>query len=355
MAAVAVDWRWGAIAARDARADGRFVFAVKTTGIYCRPSCPARRPKSENVLFFERVRDAEQAGFRPCKRCRPWQEAQADDRVAVVEAACRFLECQLGDDRPGVPLAVLARRAGFSASHFHRIFKSVTGLTPKAYALAVRERRLRRLLHSSMEKSVTTAILDAGYGSPAVFYDRSVKLLGMTPMMYRERAPGKVITYGIESCWLGLVLVARAERGICAVLLGDTEEALIGELCDRFSAAEISETDSDGRAMIHQVVSAIERQEHEAKLPFDVQGTIFEHKVWAALRAIPRGETRSYSEIAAAIGAETATRAVARACAANPVAVLTPCHRAVRKDGSLSGYRWGVSRKAALLEREKKR
>jgi AraC family transcriptional regulator of adaptative response/methylated-DNA-[protein]-cysteine methyltransferase len=343
---VAADPRWAAVRARDPNADGRFVYAVKTTGVYCRPSCPARTARPENVTFHASAAQAERAGFRPCKRCRPDAAAPAQRNAAVVAALCRFIE-----RAPAPPtLAQLAQRAGVSPFHLHRVFKEITGLTPKAYAAACRGARVRAAL--SARRSVTGALYDAGYGSNGRFYAEANALLGMTPTSYRAGGAGARIRFAVGQCSLGAILVAATERGVCAISLGDDPERLVRELQDRFPRATLIGDDPGFSVWVAQVVGFVEAPRLGLDLPLDIRGTAFQMRVWQALRAIPPGATASYAQIARRIGLPRAARAVAQACAANPLAVAIPCHRVVRADGALSGYRWGIDRKRALLARE---
>jgi AraC family transcriptional regulator of adaptative response/methylated-DNA-[protein]-cysteine methyltransferase len=345
-AATSSDPRWAAVVARDATADGRFVYSVKTTGVYCRPSCGARRALPEHVAFHATAADAEHAGFRPCKRCMPQQEPPARQRALRVAALCRLIE----QSETAPTLALLARHAGLSASHLQREFKAVTGLTPKAYAVAQRARRVRAgLLRGG---PVTDAIYGAGYNSSGRFYDNAKQVLGMTPTRYRRGGEDTAIRFAIGDCSLGAILVAASERGVCAILMGDDPEALARDLQDRFARAELIGGDAVFEQWVAKVVGLVEVPRLGLDLPLDVRGTAFQQRVWQALREIPPGATASYSEIARRIAAPKAVRAVAGACAANTLAVAIPCHRVVRTDGSLSGYRWGVERKRALLERE---
>jgi len=347
-AATVSDPRWAAVRARDASADGRFFYSVKTTGVYCRPSCGARAPRPENVAFHDSAQAAERAGFRPCRRCRPDQPALAQQHAQAVAALCRFIE-----QAEGTPtLDALAQRAGMSPYHLHRVFKQVTGLTPRAYAAAHRARRLREGL-AREGASVTEAIYDAGYNASSRFYEESGGMLGMTPSAWRAGGADTDIRFAIGQCSLGAILVACSARGVCAITLGDDPELLARELQDRFAQARLIGGDAQFEALVARVVGLVEAPGRGADLPLDVRGTAFQQRVWQALRDIPAGRTASYSEIAERIGAPTAVRAVAQACAANPVAVAIPCHRVVRRDGDLSGYRWGVARKRALLQREK--
>jgi len=338
--------RWQAVRKKDRDADGLFFFAVRTTGIYCRPSCPARSPRRENVVFFDTVTAAEKAGFRACKRCHPKGASQDVRRVELVERACR--EIQESDTLPG--LAVLAKATDLSPHHFHRIFKEVTGLTPKGYASALRADRMRSLLPQS--KTVTDAIYEAGFQSSGRFYEVSERVLGMKPEEYRCGGPGKVIHFEVASCSLGYYLAAASEKGLCAILMGDDPQDLIEDLKERFSSAELKKGDKVFRKLLRQVAALIDEPSTECRLPLDIRGTVFQCRVWEALRQIPAGTTVTYSAIAQSIGAPKAIRAVAGACAANALAVAIPCHRVKRRDGSFSGYRWGVERKRALLKKE---
>ncbi|MEK7323603.1 MAG: bifunctional DNA-binding transcriptional regulator/O6-methylguanine-DNA methyltransferase Ada [Pseudomonadota bacterium] len=345
-AATANDPRWAAVLARDAKADGGFFYSVKTTGVYCRPSCAARTAKPENVSFHTTAADAERAGFRPCKRCKPDQLTLAARRAAQVADLCRFIE--QAERTP--TLAELAQHARLSAYHLHRVFKAVTGLTPNAYAAAQRAQRVRRELGRG--GTVTDAIYDAGYNSSGRFYEEADRVLGMTPSQYRAGGVDTDIHFAIGACTLGAILVARSERGVCAILLGDDPAALAHELEDRFPQARLLGGDAGFEQLIAHVVGFVEAPRLGLDLPLDMRGTAFQRRVWQALRAIPVGQTVSYGELANKIGAPTSARAVARACAANALAIAIPCHRVVRADGGLSGYRWGVERKRALLERE---
>jgi AraC family transcriptional regulator, regulatory protein of adaptative response / methylated-DNA-[protein]-cysteine methyltransferase len=340
------DPRWAAVEARDPAADGRFFYAVKTTGVYCRPSCPSRPARPENISFFDSAAAAEQAGFRPCQRCRPDQPPLAEQHAALVAGLCRFIEN--ADTPPS--LAELARQAGLSRYHLHRIFKAVTGLTPRDYAVAQRAKRLRAGL--ARGAGVTDAILDAGYNSPGRFYEQAHLLLGMTPNRYRAGGTATEIRFAVGQCSLGAILVAASPRGICAISLGDDPEALVRDVQDRFPQATLIGDDPAFEDWIARVVGFVEAPKLGLDLPLDLRGTVFQQRVWQALQQIPTGETVSYTELARRIGAPAAFRAVASACAANVLAVAIPCHRVVRQDGSLSGYRWGVARKKALIERE---
>jgi AraC family transcriptional regulator of adaptative response/methylated-DNA-[protein]-cysteine methyltransferase len=346
VAATMNDPRWAAIVARDPDADGKFFYSVKTTGVYCRPSCAARVPRPENVAFHVTTTDAERAGFRPCKRCKPDQASLMDQRAAKIAELCRFIE---GAESPPT-LEKLARHAGMSVYHLHRIFKDVTGLSPKDYAAAHRAKRVRRELDRS--ETVTEAIYDAGYSSNGRFYGESNEVLGMTPTTYRAGAPNTEIRFAIGECSLGSILVAQSDRGVCAILLGDEPDRLAHDLQDRFPQAKLIGGDAEFEQLVATVVGFVEAPGRGLSLPLDVRGTAFQQRVWKALRDIPAGHTASYAEIAGRIGAPKSVRAVAQACGANALAVAIPCHRVVRRDGSLSGYRWGVERKRSLLARE---
>ncbi|HEY4547948.1 MAG TPA: bifunctional DNA-binding transcriptional regulator/O6-methylguanine-DNA methyltransferase Ada [Pedomonas sp.] len=343
------DARWDAVMRRDAQADGRFFTCVKTTGIYCRPSCGAKKPKRENVFFVETRAEAEAAGFRACKRCRPEEAMRPDARGEMIARACRMIET--AEEPP--TLEALAEAVGLSPFHFHRLFRQATGLTPKGYADAARARRLRESLPAS--QSVTGALYDAGFGSSSRFYAKAEGMLGMEPQRYRKGGAGEVIRHAIVPCSLGLLSVAATQRGICSMMLDDAPEPLEAELRQRFPQADIVAGDADFAALVEQAVRLVESPRSNIALPLDVRGTALQQKVWQALREIPPGETLSYTQLAAKVGAPRAVRAVASACAKNTVAVAIPCHRAVRGTGALAGYRWGLERKQALLTRERKK
>jgi len=340
------DPRWEAVVQRDPRADGTFYYGVKTTGVYCRPTCPSRRPLRANVDFFATPDSAEQAGFRPCRRCNPTEAALTERHAAKVAAACRLIE----QSEQAPDLNTLANNAGMSPYHFHRIFKSIAGVTPKAYATAHRTRRVRSEL--ARADSVTNAIYDSGYNSNARFYEDAGDVLGMKPRTYRAGGASTDIRFAVGECTLGSILVAKSDRGVCAILLGDDPEVLARELQDQFPRANLIGGDKEFEQLVAKVVGFVEAPGIGLDLPLDVRGTAFQQRVWQALRKIPAGKTASYSEIASRIGAPGAARAVAQACASNRLAVAIPCHRVVRNDGALSGYRWGVERKRELLERE---
>jgi len=341
------DARWAALLSRNPEAAADFYYGVRTTGVYCRPTCPSRRPRRDNVEFFATRDAAEQAGFRPCKRCTPEQAAPAERHAALVAEACRLIEAS--EQAPD--LKTLARKIGLSAYHFHRVFKAVTGLTPKAYAIAHRARRVRNELGRS--KTVTDAIYDSGYNSNGRFYESSADMLGMTPGAWRAGGVETNIRFAVGECSLGSILVAKSERGVCAILLGDDPEALARDLQDQFPNANLAGGDAQFEQLVAKVVGLVEAPGVGLDLPLDVRGTAFQQRVWQALKGIPVGVTASYAEIAKRIGSPGAARAVAQACASNRLAVAIPCHRVVRNDGAISGYRWGVERKRELLEREK--
>lgn len=340
------DSRWASVIARDPKADGKFYYSVRTTGVYCRPSCAARLARPENVRFFATCRDAEQAGFRPCKRCTPNQISPDEKNAAKILEVCRLIE--QAEEVPG--LQQLATYTGLSPYHFHRLFKATTGLTPKGYAAAHRAERLRRKLVRS--NTVTEAIYDSGYNSNGRFYETANEMLGMTPTSYRAGGENTDIRFAVGECSFGSILVARSARGVCAIFLGDDPDQLARELQIRFPRANLIGGDPKFEQLVSQVVGFVEVPRSGLNLPLDVRGTAFQQRVWKALRNIPAGSTASYAEIAKRIGSPKSARAVARACGANVLAVAIPCHRVVRQDGALSGYRWGVERKRALLNRE---
>ncbi len=342
MTAIIDTSRWQAVLDRDPAAS--FVYAVVTTGVYCRPDCPSRRAKRENVRFFDSNGEAEAAGFRACLRCRP---TEADRTAELVEKACRIIEA--AEETPD--LASLAAGAGLSTYHFHRVFKARTGLTPRGYARALRDRRVRAALGEA--GTVTEALYDAGFGSSGRFYAGSNASLGMTPTRFRAGGAGEIIRYAIGRSSLGGVLVAATDKGICAIMLGDDPDILIGELRGQFSKARLVAGDPEFDNWVLQVVAFVDDPHLGLDLPLDIRGTAFQRLVWQALRAIPMGETRTYTDIAEALGMPNAVRAVAGACASNAVAVAIPCHRVHRIGGALAGYRWGIERKRALLDKEK--
>jgi AraC family transcriptional regulator of adaptative response/methylated-DNA-[protein]-cysteine methyltransferase len=339
--------RWDAVRRRDPAADGAFYYAVRTTGVYCRPSCGARLPKRENVAFYATCAEAERAGFRPCRRCRPDEPSLHERRARAVREACRRIEA--AEEVPS--LDTLARSAGMSAYHFHRVFKATCGVTPKRYAEACRARRLRGEL--AQRDTVTEAIYGAGFNSNGRFYAASSELLGMTASQFRAGGKGAEIRFALGECWLGSILVAATRRGVCAIEFGDDPEKVVRNFQDRFPHAKLIGGDKEFEARVARIIGFVERPARGFDLPLDIRGTAFQQRVWDAISAIPAGSTATYSDLARKIGAPKSVRAVASACASNAIAVVIPCHRVVRTDGSLSGYRWGVERKRALLEREK--
>ncbi|CFB62174.1 bifunctional DNA-binding transcriptional regulator/O6-methylguanine-DNA methyltransferase Ada [Pandoraea apista] len=339
--------KWAAVVARDKHADGEFFYSVRTTGVYCRPSCGARRARRENVAFHTDMAAAERAGFRPCKRCKPDQGALDTRHAALVTAACRRIETAEEPPR----LEALAADAGLSPHYFHRLFRSVTGVTPRAYANARRAERVRDALPAA--ESVTSAFYDAGFNSNGRFYASADALLGMKPAAFRAGGKAESIRFAVAQCALGALLVAATSRGLCDISLGDDPEALVRDLQDRFPKAELVGADGEFERWVAQVVGFVESPRIGLSLPLDVRGTAFQQRVWQALREVPAGETASYAQIAERIGSPRAVRAVAQACASNKLAVAIPCHRIVHRDGTLSGYRWGVERKRALLANER--
>ena len=339
--------RFEAVRRRDKAFDGAFWYSVRTTGVYCRPNCAARPARPENVAFHMSCEAAEAAGFRPCKRCRPTGLSKDAEHAAAVARACALIE--QAEEMPS--LDDLAKAAKLSPFHFHRVFKTITGVTPKAYAGARRAKRMTETLASA--PSVTSAIYDAGYNASSRFYEDASARLGMTPGDWRRGGLGARIRFAIGESSLGSILVAATGKGICAILMGDDPEALLHDLEDRFPNAELEGGDAEFKRLVADVVGLVEAPERGLDLPLDIRGTAFQQRVWAALRAIPAGSTMNYTEVANAIGMPSAARAVAAACAANRLAVAIPCHRVVRSDGSLSGYRWGVERKRMLLTRER--
>jgi AraC family transcriptional regulator, regulatory protein of adaptative response / methylated-DNA-[protein]-cysteine methyltransferase len=340
--------RWQALLHRDQRADGAFLYAVRSTAVYCRPTCSSRLPNRENVVFFTSSSAAEEAGFRPCKRCSPREASAREHHVKAMIQACKLID--QSEEHPR--LQNLAAAVGMSSSNFHRLFKEIVGVTPKQYAATVRMDRLRSGLTEGL--SITQSIYDAGFSSVSRFYEGSRNMLGMTPSTYKNGAAGLRIHVAVADSFLGWVLVAATDRGICSIDFGDTPQSLLERLRRRFPKAELRQDDSGFGAWVSRVAAFLEAPAHGLDLPLDIQGTAFQQRVWRALQKIPPGSTKSYAEIAAQIGKPTAARAVARACASNRIAVVIPCHRAVRSDGGLGGYRWGMERKRRLLEREAK-
>lgn len=345
----ALDPRWRPLSTRDARADGEFVYGVTSTGVYCRPSCPSRRPRADRVRFFDTTADARVAGFRPCKRCRPDLAGAAPAGIDAVRRVTAYLAAHA--DQP-TTLARLSRVAAMSPHHLQRRFKAIVGLSPREYQAAVRADRLRTHLRDG--RDVTTAIYEAGYGSPSRVYESSPTGRGMSPSAYRRGGAGMLIGYAVVNIPLGRMLVAATEQGVCAVKLGDSAATLERDLRREYPSADIQPRRQPHPEWVDAIVKHI-NGEPLPDLPIDVQATAFQWKVWRALQRIPYGETRAYGDIAKAIGKPTASRAVARACATNPVCLVVPCHRVVQSDGALGGYRWGVERKKRLLAEERRR
>lgn len=343
---VSDDARWRAIVKKEEKADGHFLYSVKTTGVYCRPSCPSRRPNRENVTFHKSPEEAEKAGFRACKRCDPKNPGLAEQHAEVVATACRMIKG--ADEFPN--LDELAGAVKMSPGYFHRLFKAATGLTPKAYANAHRADRVRKAL--PRRETVTEAIYEAGYNSNGRFYADSSKMLGMKPKEYRDGGVGNAIRFAIGECSLGSILVASSDKGVCAILMGNDPDVLVRDLQDRFPKANLVGADSEYEKLVAKVVGFIEAPKIGLDLPLDVRGTAFQRRVWKELQRIPAGKTVSYSQVADRIGFPKSARAVAQACGANALAVAIPCHRVLRTDGNISGYAWGVDRKRALLLRE---
>jgi AraC family transcriptional regulator of adaptative response/methylated-DNA-[protein]-cysteine methyltransferase len=340
--------QWQAVLTRDARFDGQFVFAVSSTHVYCRPSCGSRRPRRERVSFFQLPEAAEQAGFRACRRCHPRNARVVDPQIQMARQVCRIIEENEGEP---VTLSALSEQLGVSSFHLQRTFKSIMGITPRRYAEAYRLNRFKRGVRKG--EAITSAIYDAGYGSSSRLYERASSQLGMTPATYGKGGRGAVISYAIVETPLGRLLVAATNKGVCSVMLGDTDAALKADLLNEFPAAEIYHHEELLRSSVNAIVDHLKSKSPHIDLPLDIQATAFQRQVWEQLRAIPYGQTYSYSEVAKAIGQERAVRAVARACATNPVALVIPCHRVVREDKSLGGYRWGLERKKKLLEAER--
>jgi AraC family transcriptional regulator of adaptative response/methylated-DNA-[protein]-cysteine methyltransferase len=338
--------RWERVVARDRTADGEFWYSVATTGVYCRPSCPSRRPNPNNAVLHDTLGATKATGFRACKRCNPDGAPPDSENAVLIEKACRLIE--QSDD--SLPLAKLAEAVDLSPGYFHRLFKAKMGITPKNYAAARRASRVREQLLNG--NSVTESIYDAGFNSSGRFYEKSTGMLGMTPTRYREGGANEEIHFAIGQCSLGAILVASSAKGVAAILIGDEPDKLARDLQDRFPKARLLGADPDYEGLVARVVGLVEAPGLGLDLPLDIRGTAFQQRVWQALRRIPAGKTASYSEIAAGIGSPKAVRAVAAACAANKIAVAIPCHRVVRKDGSPSGYAWGVERKRRLLEVE---
>lgn len=341
--------RWQAVLTRNSSFDGRFVFAVRSTGIYCRPSCPARRPRREQVLFFTLPQEAEQRGFRACLRCRPLESVRDDLHRGMVEKVCQYIQNRLDEEGP-ITLGSMSAHVSVSPYHLQRTFKRIMGITPWQYVEARRLDRLKKGLKA--EDNVTRAMYDAGYSSSSRLYERANGQLGMTPASYRRGGHEMCISYTIVDCLLGKLLVAGTERGVCKVSLGDSEAELEEELRREYPAAEVSCAGEALGQWLDAILSHLQGHEPHLDLPLDVQATAFQWRVWRELQAIPYGKTHSYNRVAQAIGQPKAARAVARACASNPVALVVPCHRVVRENGELGGYRWGAERKQKLLAQE---
>lgn len=339
--------RWQAVKDRDPHAVGSFLYAVKTTGIFCVPGCASRRPRRENVLFYDTTVEAKADGFRPCKRCRPDDPAHADIRSDRMVAACRAIE--QADESPA--LADLAAEAGLSPSHFQRLFTEHVGVSPKIYAQAVRDAKVRAALEAGAP--VTRAIFDAGYGSASRFYERAKSRLGMDAATYRKGGQGMDIRYAYAESHLGPILAGFTENGVCSIEFGDDRDSLVRSLRDRFPQAALRDGGPHLHEQVAEIVDFLKTPKNGLSLPLDIQGTAFQQRVWKALQAIPAGQTRTYSQVAESLGMPDAVRAVASACASNRIAVAVPCHRVIRKDGQLAGYHWGLDRKKALLDSEK--
>lgn len=339
---------WNAIQERDVAFDGMFWYGVPTTGIYCRPSCPSRLPKRENIVFFTLPETARRAGLRPCLRCRPDDAAFCDPQAALVQNICRLIDESV-EEAPD--LARLSEKVKVSLFHLQRVFKKLMGITPRQYGAA----RRAELFKTGAKKgqSVVEAMYDAGYGSSSRLYEKASARLGMTPATYGKGGKGMTVAYTIVESRLGWLLVAATSRGICSVALGDGQEKLVEGLLHEFPRAEIARDDDHLRTLVNMVLECLAGKHPHPDLPLDIRGTAFQMRVWEELRRIPRGQSVSYSELAGRIGKPAAARAVARACAMNPVAIITPCHRVIRENGELGGYRWGIERKRALLEKEK--
>jgi AraC family transcriptional regulator of adaptative response/methylated-DNA-[protein]-cysteine methyltransferase len=338
------DQRWQAVQKRDINADGQFVFAVRSTGIYCRPSCPARRPARHQVTFFPTCDAAEQNGFRACRRCHP-REASA--HTALVKRVCQLIETNLEEP---LSLTALGEKVSMSPFHLQRIFKRSLGVSPREYADACRFRRFKHQLKQG--PSATAAVYAAGYGSSSRAYERTASRLGMTPTRYRQGGKQTRIHHLTAKCALGQMLVAATEKGICFVSLGDNVGTLKRSLREEFPAADLQRSGPKLKAWARSILRHLKNRQRRLDLPLDIRATAFQSRVWTAIRSIPYGQTRSYKQIAKAIGKPAAIRAVARACATNPVSVIVPCHRVVREDGKLAGYRWGLKRKRELLAKE---
>jgi AraC family transcriptional regulator of adaptative response/methylated-DNA-[protein]-cysteine methyltransferase len=342
------DAKWDAVLARDGRCDGQFVFAVSSTGIYCRPSCPARRPKRENVSFFQLPEAAEHANFRACRRCNPNSDSAEDSQMKMTREVCRIIKTNEGEP---VTLAALSEKTGVSSFHLQRTFKSIMGISPKDYAETCRVNKFKQDVRRG--EAITNAMYDAGFGSSSRLYEGASAQLGMTPATYGKGGRGMSINYAIAESPLGRLLVAATNKGVCSVMLGDSDASLKADLLREFPAAEIRHDEKPLRLSLNTIVEHLKNKSPHVDLPLDIRATAFQRQVWEQLRSIPYGQTYSYSEVAKAIGQDKAVRAVARACATNPVALVIPCHRVIREDKSLGGYRWGLERKKKLLQAEK--
>ena len=342
--------KWNAVIAKDTRQDGQFVFAVKSTGVYCRPSCPSRRPLRRNVSFFPLPEAAEQAGFRACRRCHPRDVKVKDPQIEITRQTCRLIEENQGEP---ITLQQLGEKIGVSAFHLQRTFKHTMGISPAQYAEMLRISRFKKSVREG--DSIAAATYDAGFGSSSRLYEGAAARLGMTPATYGKGGRGALISFAIADCKLGKLLVAITNAGVCSVKLGDTEEQLEADLSREFEAAQISQDVELLTPSVNAIVDHLSDKTPHIDLPLDIRATAFQRLVWEQLRRIPAGQTWSYSEVAKAIGQERAVRAVARACATNPVALVIPCHRVIREDKSLGGYRWGLERKRKLLQSEAQR
>ena len=338
--------QWEMVLQRDPAGEGRFVYGVRTTGIYCRPTCPSRRPKPESVEFFSGPADAERAGYRACQRCRP---ASASAQAQAIAAACKFIDKQVRDGE-SVTLEALGKYVGMSPYHLQRLFKRHLGISPREYQATKRQERMREQLGGS--KTVTDAIYDAGYGSSSRFYEADAQQLGMSPSDYRKHGAGTRIRFTIFDSRIGKGLIATTDRGVASITFGDDPMQLEEGLRGEFQLATIERDDQNLQELVKAIQEHLSGTRRTLEIPLDVQATAFQRRVWEMLRTIPYGETRSYAEVAKRLGNPKATRAVARACATNPVALAVPCHRVVASNGALAGYRWGKQRKAALLQQE---